>query len=79
MLLIAGALLLTPGFFTDTIGFICLIPSIRSKIANSILKRAIVTQHNKRAQRRGHGEQVTLEGKYLGTLINSPEINGLVG
>lgn len=28
-LLIGGALLLTPGFFTDTIGFICLIPFSR--------------------------------------------------
>ncbi len=64
MLLIAGVLLLTPGFFTDAIGFICLVPSIRSKIANSVLKRAIVTQHNKRTQTQGHGERVTLEGEY---------------
>jgi UPF0716 protein FxsA len=64
MLLIAGALLLTPGFFTDAIGFICLVPSIRSKIANSVLKRAIVTQHNKRTQAQGHGERVTLEGEF---------------
>ena len=64
MLLIAGALLLTPGFFTDAIGFICLVPPIRSKIANSVLKRAIVTQHNKRAQTQGHRERVTLEGEH---------------
>ncbi len=64
MLLIAGVLLLTPGFFTDAIGFICLVPSIRSKIANSVLKRAIVTQHNKRARTQGHGKRVTLEGEY---------------
>jgi UPF0716 protein FxsA len=64
MLLIAGALLLTPGFFTDAIGFICLVPSIRSKIANSVLKRAIVTQHNKRAQTSGHGERITIEGEF---------------
>lgn len=64
MLLIAGALLLTPGFFTDAIGFICLVPSIRSKIANSLLKRAIVTQHNRKADSQGHGERITLEGEY---------------
>jgi len=64
MLLIAGVLLLTPGFFTDAIGFICLVPSIRSKIANSVLKRAIVTQHNKRAQTSGHGERITIEGEF---------------
>jgi UPF0716 protein FxsA len=30
MILIAGALLLTPGFFTDTVGFALLFPPIRS-------------------------------------------------
>lgn len=29
VLLVSGALLLTPGFFTDAIGFLCLIPSFR--------------------------------------------------
>lgn len=29
ILLVAGALLLTPGFFTDTIGFLCLMPAVR--------------------------------------------------
>lgn len=33
MLLIAGALLLTPGFFTDALGFLCLVPPIRRTIA----------------------------------------------
>ncbi len=64
VLLIAGAFLLTPGFFTDAIGFICLVPSIRQKIANSVLKKAIVTQHNKKTDARGHGKKVTLEGDY---------------
>ena len=31
-LLIAGALLLTPGFLTDTIGFLLLIPAVRQAI-----------------------------------------------
>lgn len=64
MLLVAGALLLTPGFVTDTIGFVCLVPSIRSHLANSVLKRAIVTQHNRRAEERGYGERITLEGEF---------------
>jgi UPF0716 protein FxsA len=37
MLLIAGALLLTPGFFTDVFGFLVLIPSLRNKIAQTLL------------------------------------------
>ena len=64
MLLIAGALLLTPGFFTDTIGFVCLVPSIRTYVANSVLKRVVVAQHNRRAGSQGHGERITLEGEF---------------
>jgi len=37
MLLIAGALLLTPGFFTDVFGFLVLIPPLRNKIAQTLL------------------------------------------
>ena len=32
MILIAGALLLTPGFFTDAVGFALLVPPVRSAI-----------------------------------------------
>jgi len=31
ILLVGGALLLTPGFFTDILGFLCLIPATRKK------------------------------------------------
>lgn len=40
ILLIAGVLLLTPGFFTDVIGFLCLVPSLRSMAAHRMLHRA---------------------------------------
>lgn len=39
VLLIAGALLLTPGFFTDAIGFCCLVPSLRRAFIRWVLKR----------------------------------------
>ena len=35
MLAVAGALLLTPGFVTDTFGFLLLIPALRTFIANA--------------------------------------------
>ncbi len=35
-LLIAGLLLLTPGFFTDAIGFACMIPRLRLAVAYGI-------------------------------------------
>ena len=41
MLLIAGALLLTPGFFTDVFGFLVLIPALRKRIAQTILANFI--------------------------------------
>lgn len=36
-LLVAGALLLTPGFFTDAVGFAFLIPPVRRHLARSLL------------------------------------------
>ena len=45
VLLVAGALLLTPGFFTDAIGFICLVPSLRRALIRRVLKKAIVVDY----------------------------------
>lgn len=41
ILLIAGALLLTPGFFTDIFGFLVLIPVLRRRIAQTLLANFI--------------------------------------
>ncbi len=63
LLLIAGALLLTPGFFTDSLGFICLIPSVRAVLARVMLERVFsVRVHRVREQQ--SGGQRTLEGEY---------------
>jgi len=43
ILAIAGALLLTPGYFTDTIGFLLLVPSIRTLIYQAIKRRISVS------------------------------------
>ncbi len=39
LLVMSGAFLLTPGFITDTVGFACLVPSLRRQMAAAILKR----------------------------------------
>ncbi len=39
MILFAGALLLTPGFFTDAVGFALLVPSIRTAAYRAIRAR----------------------------------------
>ena len=41
-LLIAGALLLTPGFFTDLLGFALLIPQFRSRLARVLLAKGLM-------------------------------------
>jgi UPF0716 protein FxsA len=41
VLLISGALLLTPGFFTDAIGFAGLIPPLRRKLIKAFIKHTV--------------------------------------
>lgn len=41
-LLLAGAFLLTPGFVTDTMGFILLIPALRRAVILTLLERGIL-------------------------------------
>ncbi|MFC4218419.1 FxsA family protein [Pseudophaeobacter arcticus] len=63
MILFAGALLLTPGFFTDAIGFALLMPPVRIAVYRYISKRVTVAQfqmgsgsmHGQR-QGQGHGQ-----------------------
>jgi UPF0716 protein FxsA len=39
MILFSGALLLTPGFFTDAIGFLLLVPAVRSALVEALRAR----------------------------------------
>ena len=42
-LLVAGALLLTPGFFTDTIGFLLLFPPTRLLLVKAVASRMVMS------------------------------------
>jgi len=44
MILFAGALLLTPGFFTDTLGLALLVPPVRQAVYEYLRKRVKVQQ-----------------------------------
>ena len=46
MLIVGGALLLTPGFVTDTVGFICLLPGLRRPIARWMIRQAVFRSFN---------------------------------
>lgn len=70
-LLAAGALLLTPGFFTDAVGFALLVPPVRRHLARSILAQGLMQVTGMRpAGRSPHGPPEsprrprTLEGEY---------------
>lgn len=41
-LFVAGALLLTPGFFTDGVGFFLLVPPWRRALIQAVLKRSVL-------------------------------------
>jgi UPF0716 protein FxsA len=46
MLLVGGALLLTPGFITDAMGFTCLLPGLRRPLARWIIRRGVLRAMN---------------------------------
>ena len=45
MILLAGALLLTPGFFTDAVGFSLLVPNIRIWLFERVKQRILHSQN----------------------------------
>lgn len=66
ILLVCGALLLTPGFFTDAMGFVALIPRVRRTVAQSLLERFLHRSDIQfHSRSRTHGERPdVIEGVY---------------
>ena len=72
VLLMAGALLLTPGFFTDAVGFLCLVPPLRQAMIQAAIRRVTVSawqsgsgaayEHHP-SEQKNRGSR-TLEGEY---------------
>jgi len=64
-LAVGGALLITPGFFTDAIGFICLLPFTRRIIIRTLLlKSNVKTSYTVQQETRGHDDSRTIEGEF---------------
>lgn len=76
-LAVAGVLLITPGFITDFIGFLCLVPASRRAIIHYLMKKATLhtsfsgfqSTHQDFQQDIHHGEKDrkhgrTIEGEY---------------
>ena len=72
LLAVGGALLLTPGFVTDAVGFACLIPFTRKWLTRYVVNRMVVTgQMSMGAEwtysqgpRRDRYGNVIIEGEY---------------
>ncbi|MHA1525233.1 MAG: FxsA family protein [Alphaproteobacteria bacterium] len=63
-LLVAGALLLTPGFFTDAVGFALLIPPLRHIIARAIWARVKSRQWTAGAPEAPHRAGPTIDAEF---------------
>lgn len=73
-LAVGGALLLTPGFITDAVGFACLIPGIRQAVIRLLLQRVRFVQFSAgrpqpppnfhQSANPGGKHRDTLEGEY---------------
>ncbi|MBU2957198.1 FxsA family protein [Paracoccus sp. 1_MG-2023] len=75
MILIAGMLLLTPGFFTDTLGMLLLVPGVRDRLMRQIAGRVKVTgfQMNSATMGRNPYRAADDEGVIDGDYTVTPE------
>jgi UPF0716 protein FxsA len=69
MVLISGVLLLTPGFFTDALGFALLVPGVRSAVFQYLRKRVKVQSFSMGSMESGpaHREPMdvnTIDGEF---------------
>jgi UPF0716 protein FxsA len=64
IILLGGLLLLTPGFITDILGFICLVPSLRRKIAQYLIENHLIQAVSGGFQRNKAGDNNVLEGEF---------------
>lgn len=76
MLLVGGVLLLTPGFVTDTFGFLCLVPFTRQWMASRIAQRSLVSVGGVTGFGGGPGSAGYRAGGAGGTTVGSGSTEG---
>lgn len=64
LLLVAGALLLTPGFVTDGFGFLILVPPLRHRMAGWLLQRGLLQAGMPPRSSQSPPDQRTIEGEF---------------
>ena len=69
MILFSGALLLTPGFFTDAVGFALLVPGIRTAIFQAVRSRINIQPLHPADRHNGPQGETIIDAEYedLGT------------
>lgn len=77
MILFAGALLLTPGFFTDAVGFALLVPKVRSAAFAALRKRIKVQSFSSQPHPRQRSD--TIEGEFEEVEPIKPKSSGPSG
>jgi len=77
MILFSGALLLTPGFFTDAIGFALLVPAVRLAVFHWARKRIKVATFSTHVQRPPQSDIV--DGEYTEVDPDRRSVNGPSG
>ena len=63
-LFFAGVLLIIPGFVTDAIGFICLIPVLRRYMAQAILLNLLERYAERRRKQKSNSSQKVFDSTY---------------
>lgn len=64
ILMIGGALLIAPGFFTDVLGFACLIPPLRKAIAKYVIEHYLVTPQSGSPFSQNTQARTAIEGEF---------------
>lgn len=83
MILFSGALLITPGFFTDFIGFLLLVPTVRSAAYRYLKSRVNVQSFqmgpNGPTQHHSRGGDRVIDGEFEEVTPQNPSQNGQSG
>lgn len=81
MIIFAGALLLTPGFFTDAVGFSLLIPGVRTWMYQAIRKRVTIHSFGPGPGQppHRHPQDDVIDGDFRDVTPNDDQIAGSSG
>ena len=83
MILFSGALLLTPGFFTDFVGFALLIPAVRTALYKNLRNRVNVQSFqmgpDTQQPRPSHSDDHVIDGEFEEIDPNNPNNDGPSG